>query len=70
MENKIRAPFRSIGLGIVAGALIVTVLGLVVWYQANEMDLVLNKSGAWDVQIVIDDPRAYGKASFRVDVSN
>ena len=36
----------------------------------HEMDLVLNKSGAWDVQIVIDDPRAQGKASFRVDVSN
>jgi len=34
MENKIRTPFRSIGLGIVAGALVVTVLGLVVWYQA------------------------------------
>lgn len=36
----------------------------------HEMDLVLNKSGAWDVQIVIDDPRAQGKASFRVDISN
>lgn len=36
----------------------------------HEMDLVLNKSGAWDVEIVIDDPRAQGKASFRVDVFN
>lgn len=36
----------------------------------HEMDLVLNKSGAWEVQIVIDDPRAQGKVSFRVDVSN
>ena len=36
----------------------------------HEMDLVLNKSGAWDVQIVIDDPRAQGRVSFRVDVSN
>ncbi|MEX2241211.1 MAG: hypothetical protein WD775_11030 [Burkholderiales bacterium] len=36
----------------------------------HEMDLVLNKSGAWQVQIVIDGPRAQGKASFRVDVSN
>lgn len=36
----------------------------------HEMDLVLNKSGAWEVQIVIDDPRAKGKVSFRVDVSN
>lgn len=30
----------------------------------------LSKSGAWDVQIVIDDPRAQGKVSFRVDVSD
>lgn len=36
----------------------------------HEMDLVLNRSGAWDVQVVIDDPRAQGKVSFRVDVSN
>lgn len=36
----------------------------------HEMDLILNKGGAWDVQLVIDDPRAQGKASFRVDVSN
>jgi hypothetical protein len=36
----------------------------------HEMDLVLSKSGAWEVQIVIDDPRAQGKISFRVDVSN
>ena len=35
MENKIRTPFRSIGLGVVAGTLVVTVLGLVVWYQAT-----------------------------------
>lgn len=36
----------------------------------HEMDLVLNRSGAWDVQIVIDGPRAQGKVSFRVDVSD
>ena len=36
----------------------------------HEMDLVLNESGSWDVQILIDDPRAQGKASFRLDVSN
>lgn len=36
----------------------------------HEMDLVLDKSGAWDVQLVIDEPRAQGKASFRVDISN
>lgn len=36
----------------------------------HEMDLVLNRGGAWDVQIVIDGPRAQGRVSFRVDVSN
>lgn len=36
----------------------------------HEMDLVLNKSGTWDVQLLVDDPRAQGKASFRVDVSD
>lgn len=36
----------------------------------HEMDLILNKSGAWEVQILIDDPRAQGKVSFRVDVSD
>lgn len=36
----------------------------------HEMDLVLNKSGAWDVQLLVDDPRAQAKASFRLDVSN
>lgn len=36
----------------------------------HEMDLVLDRSGAWDVQLVIDGPRAQGKVSFRVDVSN
>ncbi len=37
------------------------------WHQ---MDLVLDSSGAWDVQLVIDGPRAQGNVSFRVDVSN
>lgn len=36
----------------------------------HEMDLLLNRSGTWNVQIVIDDPRAQATASFRVDVSN
>lgn len=36
----------------------------------HEMDLVLGKSGTWDVQLLIDDPRARGKASFRVEISN
>ena len=36
----------------------------------HEMDLILNKSGAWEVQLLIDDPRAQGKASFRVDISD
>lgn len=75
---------RSIGVGV-AGLLVVAVVAAVAWYQGreragpvasryrkpwHEMDLVLNKSGAWDVQLVIDDPRAQGKGSFRVDVSS
>lgn len=34
----------------------------------HEMDLLMNRSGVWDVQLVIDDPRARGHASFRVEV--
>ncbi|MGH6793400.1 MAG: hypothetical protein ACRECF_11780 [Methyloceanibacter sp.] len=34
----------------------------------HEIDLVLHESGAWEVQLVIDDPRARGNASFRVDI--
>lgn len=34
----------------------------------HEMDLILDKSGAWDVQLVVDDPRARGHASFRIEV--
>ena len=34
----------------------------------HEMDLPLNRSGVWEVQLVIDDPRARGHASFRVEV--
>ena len=36
----------------------------------HEMDLVLRKSGAWEMRIVIDDPRAQGRVTFRFDVSN
>ena len=36
----------------------------------HEIDLVLDRSGAWDVRLVIDGPRAQGKVSFRVNVSN
>ena len=34
----------------------------------HEMDLILDESGAWDVELVLDGPRARGNASFRVDV--
>ena len=34
----------------------------------HEMDMMLDKSGSWDVQLVIDGPRARGNVSFRVDI--
>ena len=34
----------------------------------HEMNLVLDKSGTWDVQLVVDDPRTRGHASFRIEV--
>ena len=34
----------------------------------HEMDMMLNKSGSWDVQLAIDGPRARGNVSFRVDI--
>ncbi|MGH8221924.1 MAG: hypothetical protein ACREQZ_03025 [Woeseiaceae bacterium] len=34
----------------------------------HEIDLVLTRSGAWEVQLVVDDPRARGAASFLVDI--
>ena len=36
----------------------------------HAMDIILNKGGTWDQQLIIDNARAQGKASFRVDVSN
>ena len=35
----------------------------------HEMDLALNKSGSWDVEIVVDDSHTQATASFRVDIS-
>ena len=34
----------------------------------HEMDMMLNKSGSWDVQLAIDGPRERGNVSFRVDI--
>lgn len=34
----------------------------------HEMDLILNKSGAWNVQLLIDGPRARGHVSLRIEV--
>jgi hypothetical protein len=34
----------------------------------HEIDLLMNRSGVWEVRLVIDDPRARGHASFRVEV--
>ncbi len=34
----------------------------------HEMNLLLDRSGAWDVALTIEGPRARGSASFRVDV--
>jgi hypothetical protein len=35
----------------------------------HEIDMMLKKSGSWDVDLAIDGPRARGHVSFRVDVS-
>lgn len=34
----------------------------------HELDIELGKSGAWDVELAIEAPRARGNASFRVEV--
>ncbi len=34
----------------------------------HETDLMLNRSGSWDVHLAIDGPRARGNVSFRVDI--
>jgi|GEM_PF-2538327 len=34
----------------------------------HEMNLMLNKSGSWNVQLAIDGPRARGDVSFRVNI--
>lgn len=34
----------------------------------HEMDLALNKSGAWDIRLAIDGPRGQREVAFRVDV--
>lgn len=36
----------------------------------HEIDLVMNRSGLWDVLLVVDDGRTQEKTSFRVKVSN
>lgn len=36
----------------------------------HEMDIALGRPGSWDVVLAIDAPRAQGKLSFRVDVSD
>ena len=34
----------------------------------HEIDMMLKKSGSWDLDLVIDGPRARGNVSFRVDI--
>ncbi len=34
----------------------------------HEMDMMLDKSGSWDVHLAIDGPGARGNVSFRVDI--
>lgn len=48
-ENKIRT-FRSIGLGVAAGLLVIGVLGAIAWYQARERADYRESPGPYDYE--------------------